>query len=444
MSSSPSSGLGAEDRSGVPASRGAAAQPESPSPVPDSTSFWTVIQGVAALLVLAFFLYSASSILNPLLLFVVLVAVLLPFRGVDGHSLLLGVTGGLAFIWLLSTTGSLLAPFLLALGIAYVLDPLADLVERRVGGRVRAIGLLGLPVLVLAIVGIALGLPALGGQVRELIDKAPLLIERAVVFVSSLEGRLQGMPGVGEPILDRLEALDVEAVVAFLEERQSLLAERLWGGVLGIGRGLGSVVSVLGYVVLTPVLSFYLLRDWDHLVARLGDLVPRGRREAVSGFAREYDDLLARYLRGQVLVALTVGSITTLGFWLTGFPYALLMGVLVAVFGIVPYLGLALSLLPALIIAFTSGDVALSLLKVAGVFAVAQGLEGAVISPRIVGDSVGLHPVWVVLALAVGGFYFGFAGLLLGVPGAVGVKLLVVRAIARYRASRLYQDAAAG
>jgi predicted PurR-regulated permease PerM len=197
-------------------------------------------------------------------------------------------------------------------------------------------------------------------------------------------------------------------------------------------------------VVLTPVLSFYLLRDWDHLVARLGDLVPRGRREAVFGFAREYDDLLARYLRGQVLVALTVGSITTLGFWLTGFPYALLMGVLVAVFGIVPYLGLALSLLPALIIAFTSGDVALSLLKVAGVFAVAQGLEGAVISPRIVGDSVGLHPVWVVLALAVGGFYFGFAGLLLGVPGAVGVKLLVVRAIARYRASRLYQDAAAG
>lgn len=410
----------------------------------EQVKLWTLIQGVAALMVLGFFLYSSASVLNPLVLFVVLALVLLPFRGVPGHSLLLTVSGSIAFVWLLSTTGSLLAPFLLALAIAYVLDPVTDALEKRVGGRITAIGLLGLPVLTLAVFGVVVGLPALGTQIGELIDKAPLLVERAVVFISSLEERLQGMPGVGEPMLERLQALDVDAIVAFLQERQSMLAQRLWGGVLGIGRGLGSAVSVLGYVVLTPVLAFYLLRDWDGLVARLGELVPPVRRDAVFSFTREYDDLLSRYLRGQVLVAVTVGSITALGFWITGFPYALLMGVLVAVFGIVPYLGLALSLLPALIIALTSGDVVLSLVKVAGVFAIAQGLEGTVISPRIVGDSVGLHPVWVVLALAVGGFYFGFAGLLLGVPGAVGVKLIVVRAVERYRSSRLYQDGTAG
>lgn len=410
----------------------------------EQVKLWTLIQGVAALMVLGFFLYSSASVLNPLVLFVVLALVLLPFRGVPGHSLLLTVSGSIAFVWLLSTTGSLLAPFLLALAIAYVLDPVTDALEKRVGGRITAIGLLGLPVLTLAVFGVVVGLPALGTQIGELIDKAPLLVERAVVFISSLEERLQGMPGVGEPMLERLQALDVDAIVAFLQERQSMLAQRLWGGVLGIGRGLGSAVSVLGYVVLTPVLAFYLLRDWDGLVARLGELVPPVRRDAVFSFTREYDDLLSRYLRGQVLVAVTVGSITALGFWITGFPYALLMGVFVAVFGIVPYLGLALSLLPALIIALTSGDVVLSLVKVAGVFAIAQGLEGTVISPRIVGDSVGLHPVWVVLALAVGGFYFGFAGLLLGVPGAVGVKLIVVRAVERYRSSRLYQDGTAG
>ena len=410
----------------------------------EQVKLWTLIQGVAALMVLGFFLYSSASVLNPLVLFVVLALVLLPFRGVPGHSLLLTVSGSIAFVWLLSTTGSLLAPFLLALAIAYVLDPVTDALEKRVGGRITAIGLLGLPVLTLAVFGVVVGLPALGTQIGELIDKAPLLVERAVVFISSLEERLQGMPGVGEPMLERLQALDVDAIFAFLQERQSMLAQRLWGGVLGIGRGLGSAVSVLGYVVLTPVLAFYLLRDWDGLVARLGELVPPVRRDAVFSFTREYDDLLSRYLRGQVLVAVTVGSITALGFWITGFPYALLMGVLVAVFGIVPYLGLALSLLPALIIALTSGDVVLSLVKVAGVFAIAQGLEGTVISPRIVGDSVGLHPVWVVLALAVGGFYFGFAGLLLGVPGAVGVKLIVVRAVERYRSSRLYQDGTAG
>jgi predicted PurR-regulated permease PerM len=196
--------------------------------------------------------------------------------------------------------------------------------------------------------------------------------------------------------------------------------------------------------VLTPVLTFYLLRDWDDLLDRISDLIPPARRPAIFDFAVEYDDLLGRYLRGQILVAVLVGSVTALGFWLTGFPYAALMGVLVAVFGIIPYLGLALSLVPALLIAITSGDVGLSLLKVAGVFAIAQGLEGTVISPRIVGDSVGLHPVLVVLALAVGGFYFGFAGLLLGVPGAVGVKLLVVRGVERYRASRLYRESATG
>ncbi|MBT8335611.1 MAG: AI-2E family transporter, partial [Gemmatimonadetes bacterium] len=114
-------------------------------------------------------------------------------------------------------------------------------------------------------------------------------------------------------------------------------------------------------------------------------------------------------------------------------------GVIVAVFGVVPYLGLVLSLIPAILVALPSGAVGLSLLKVGIVFAVAQGLEGAVVSPRIVGDSVGLHPVWVVLALAVGGFYFGFVGLLIGVPAAVGVKLLVTRGLARYRESTVFR-----
>lgn len=417
---------------------------ETRSPSPASAGLWQVVQGAAALLVLALLLWMAGPILNPLVLFVTLIALLLPFRGVPGHSLLLIVTGTLTGIWVLSTTGSLLAPFILSLGLAYVLDPLVERLQQPLRGRTTAIVVLALPVLALVAVGIIVGLPALGSQIAELIDKAPLLIDRLLVFVITLEQRLQNIPGIGDAIITRLETLDAEALVAFLEARQTELAQRLWGGVLGLSRGLGSVVGVLSYVVLTPVLTFYLLRDWNDLLDRIADLIPPARRPAIFDFAREYDDLLGRYLRGQILVAVLVGSVTALGFWLTGFPYAALMGVLVAVFGIIPYLGLALSLVPALIIAITSGDVGLSLLKVAGVFAIAQGLEGTVISPRIVGDSVGLHPVLVVLALAVGGFYFGFAGLLLGVPGAVGVKLLVVRGVKRYRASRLYRESATG
>jgi predicted PurR-regulated permease PerM len=200
------------------------------------------------------------------------------------------------------------------------------------------------------------------------------------------------------------------------------------------------MLTILGYVVLTPVLTFYLLRDWDRLTNSVATLLPERRRDSVVTFAREYDVLLARYLRGQVLVAVIIGTVTALGLWVARFPYAFLIGVVVAVFSVVPYLGLVLSLIPALIIALVSGNVVASLVKVAVVFGVAQGLEGAVVSPRIVGDSVGLHPVWVVLALAMGGSFFGFVGLLLAVPAAVGVKLLVVRGLTRWRESALYLD----
>ena len=209
-------------------------------------------------------------------------------------------------------------------------------------------------------------------------------------------------------------------------------------GILGAGRGLSTVLTILGYLVLTPILSFYLLRDYDGIVARLSSLIPRANAPKILEFGREYDRLLSRYLRGQLLAAAVVGVITGLGFWIVGFPYALLLGVVAGVFNIVPYLGLIVSLIPALLIAVFSGAILLSLGKIAVVFAVVQLLDGAVIGPRIVGESVGLHPVWVILALAVASFFWGFVGLLLAIPLAVLIKLLIHAALARYQSSRLY------
>lgn len=414
---------------------------------PEQGRMWPVIQGVGIAFVLALFLWASREILNPLFLFVVLVVALHPFRGRTGYSLLVALAGVITAVWVLSTTGSLLAPFLLALGIAYILDPLVDRIEASGRGRTTAVVLLALPVVGGLVAAVLFGIPALTAQAGALIDQAPEALSRLDELAAGLQSRLQGVPGVGDLVADPLSRLDPEAITGFIEERREMLAQRAWDGVIGIGRGLGTVISILGYLVITPVLTFYLLRDWDSITHHLGELVPRPRREAVVSFAREYDGLLARYLRGQILVAATIGSITALGLWIANIPYALLLGVLVAVFGVVPYLGLVLSLVPAIIVALTSGDVGLSLLKVGVVFAVAQGLEGAVVSPRIVGDSVGLHPVWVVLALTMGGYYFGFVGLLIGVPAAVGVKLLVVRGLERYRRSAVYrgeEGAAAG
>ncbi len=205
-----------------------------------------------------------------------------------------------------------------------------------------------------------------------------------------------------------------------------------------MGRGLGSAATVAGYVFLTPVLTFYLLRDYDRILARLRGLIPRGREAQVVELVREYDVLLSRYLRGQLTVALIIGALTATLLFVMNFPYAFLLGALAGVMGLIPFLGLVLSIIPAVIVALVSGSVLLSLVKVAGVYGLVQILDSGVISPRVVGDSVGLHPVWIVLALSVGGFFFGFVGLLISVPAAVGVKLVAVQGLERYRRSELY------
>ena len=411
------------------------------TPDADARRLWPIVQGVGIALVLALFLWASREILNPLFLFVVLIVALQPFRGRPGYSLLVALAGTITAVWVLSTTGSLLAPFILALGVAYILDPLVDRIQATGRGRTTSVLLLALPVVGGLVAILLLALPALWTQAGELIDRSPVILDRLEGWAAALEQRLRGVPGLAEIVLQPIVDLDSDAIVAFLDERKTLLAEQAWSGVLGIGRGLGSALSLLGYLVITPVLTFYLLRDWDQITHHIGELIPRPRREGVVAFAKEYDGLLARYLRGQILVAATIGGVTALGLWISGFPYSFLLGLTVAIFGVVPYLGRVLSLIPAVLVALTSGAVGLSLLKVGIVFAIAQGLEGAVVSPRIVGDSVGLHPVWVVLALTVGGFYFGFVGLLIGVPAAVGVKLLVLRGLERYRVSDLYQGA---
>ena len=404
---------------------------------------WRVLQAVLALLVFGVLLLSVRELLNPFLFFWILVLVLLPFRGLPGYGLLVFVAAILTVYWLLATTGFLLAPFVLGFIFAYVLDPLVDaLVERRVA-RTAAIVLLALPVAGAGTVAVLYGIPALVGQVDELVQAAPQLVTRVGGWFSGVRERiiLAGIPGLDEEAIPDLTNLDPEQVVAFLQERRERLASGTWRGVLGLGRGLGSAATVAGYVFLTPVLTFYLLRDYDRILEWLRGLLPRGREAGVVEFAREYDLLLSRYLRGQVTVALIIGVLTAGLLFVLRFPYPFLLGALAGVMGFIPFLGLVLSIIPAVIVALVSGSVVVSLLKVAVVYGSVQILDGSVISPRIVGDSVGLHPVWIVLALSVGGFFFGFVGLMIGVPVAVGVKLVAGRGLERYRRSELYNGA---
>jgi len=400
------------------------------------------VLALAAIGVLGLFLFSVRGLLNPFVLFWILFAALVPFRGAPGHSLWVSMAALLTLYWLLATTGSLIAPFVLAFVLAYVLDPLVDRLEARGVGRSLAIGILALPVFGAVVALLVVGIPAVIAQATELIQATPVLLERMTGWADSLAGwfTLIDLPGVDEGLVaERLRAIDPEQVVQTLQRSQEQIRAAVLGGVVGLGRGLGTALSILSYVFLTPVLTFYLLRDYDGIVARLRELIPRDREASVVEFAREYDTLLSAYLRGQGTVALILGALTTTLLLIVQFPYAILLGSLVAVMSLVPYIGVVISLIPALGIALISGSVLVSLVKVLLVYGGTQVLEGTLISPRIVGESVGLHPVWVVLALSVGGFFFGFVGFLIAVPLAVGVKLLVVRGVDGYRSSALYQ-----
>jgi predicted PurR-regulated permease PerM len=405
---------------------------------------WRVVEATAVILVLGFFLYATREILNPLLLFALLWAVLLPFRRSEGYTALVSAAGVVTVIWLLFSTGSLLAPFVLSALLAYSLDPLVDTLERRRISRTLAIVMLTVPAIGLLAVVVLVVVPSALQELGSLAEQVPVLLERLGVWLEAMRSRLLNIniPLIDEDqLVERLQSVDSDAVVTFVQERREALGSWVWSGVLGLGRGIGSAFTVIGYVALTPILTFYLLRDWDGLKSGLADLLPHQRHDSIVAFATQCDRMVARYLRGQITVAIIIGALTGVGLWIASFPYAGTLGLIVAIFSIVPYLGLVLSLIPAIFIALVSGSVGVSLLKVAIVYGAAQFLEASVISPRIVGGSVGLHPVLVLLALALGGFFFGFVGLLIGVPAAAIGKLLIIRGIDRYKRSDVYRGA---
>jgi predicted PurR-regulated permease PerM len=401
---------------------------------------WRMVYGAILLLVVAALLYSLLPSLSPVILFFALLALMSPLRASRYYGTVLLTFAALVVFWLLRALGSLLAPFILAIVISYILDPLVDRIEARGVKRPLAVAILVLPLLLIVIAIVVFGIPALVRQAQEVIDKVPAAIERFILWLQATRDRLQRIPflrGVG--LSRALDSFSPERLTAFLQERQAAIAQHVWTGVLGLGKGVGTILSILGYVVLVPVLIIYLLLDFDSAVQRTFALVPPALRARWQPLLREYDTLLGRYFRGQLIEATIVGLLTWLGLLIAGFPYSGFVGAVAGVFNLVPYLGLVVSALPALVIAILSGNVVISLIKVAIVFGVVQVIDGTVTGPRIVGGSVGLHPVWVILALSVGGFFFGFAGLLLAMPAGVLIKLLLREGLLRYRASTIYR-----
>jgi predicted PurR-regulated permease PerM len=393
-----------------------------------------------AILLVGLLLYTVRDVLSPLIVFALLWAALWPERRNRHVARLLAIATALMTLWLFWAAGSLVAPFVLGLAFAYLLSPAVGWLGRHRVPRWLGSLLVVLPFLAVLVVLLALLVPALERQLIQVAGQLPLLFSRLADWLDRLRTSFlasnQGL--LTDAQVAQLRSLQASNLVAIVQERWQDIARGAWGGIVGIGKGVRLAVMIVGYVVVTPVVTYHLLNHWDTITAWLGGLVPPARREEVLGFFREYDGQLGRYVRGTLTEATLVATLTGLGLGLLGFPGPLLMAVSAGLGNLVPWIGVPLSMIPGVALALASGAVGPSLLQLVVVFGAVTLLDQAVTGPRIIGGAVGLNPVWVMIALAMFGLLLGFVGLLVAVPLAVLVKLLASRGVAHYRASVYY------
>ena len=335
---------------------------------------------------------------------------------------------------LLHLLGPILMPFLVALALAYLWDPVVDRLERAGLGRALAVCLVFLVMTLLLVLLVLVLVPLLGRQMHVMAAKVPVVVDW---FRSTLLPWLQHEFGLGEGDIP-LEQLK-NALIANWQSAGGL-AQRV------LSSATTSSLALLGWfanLVLIPVVTFYLLRDWDVMLAKLRGVLPRAWEPTAVALARECDEVVSAFLRGQLLVMLALGVCYTLGLMLVGLDLALLIGVLAGFASIVPYLGLVLGVAAAAIAALVQFGDWVPLVWVALVFVLSQMLEGMYLTPKLVGDRIGLHPVVVIFAVMAGGRLFGFTGVLLALPVYAVIMVLLRHVHDRYRASRYYASAAA-
>jgi predicted PurR-regulated permease PerM len=330
------------------------------------------------------------------------------------------------FLWLFS---AILLPFIAGLVLAYFLDPVADALER-----------LGLPRIVATLVIL---LAAVFGLVLVVLLILPILGDQVVKLAANLPELLKAM-------LARFD----ELAPAWLKEMISTSGTDMQGSVTDIaGRAAGwvaalltsvwsggmALVNVLSLLIITPIVAFYLLADWDHMVAKVDSWLPRDHVETVRAVARDINSAMASFIRGQGTVCLLLGTFYAIGLSLAGLNFGLAIGFGAGLLSFIPYVGTIIGAVLAIgvgLVQFWPDYV--SILIVAGVFALGQFIEGNFLSPKLVGSSIGLHPVWLMFALFAFGYLFGFVGLLLAVPLAAAAGVLVRFALNQYLTSKLY------
>lgn len=320
--------------------------------------------------------------------------------------------------------GSVMLPFLVGGALAYFLDPLADRLERLGLSRVAATSLITLAAFLLVVLLVLAVIPVLVQQLAALINAAPEISSKLQAFLVSRFPELTDSTSVMRTTL--------ADIAQAIQARGGALAQGLLASVF-------SVVGWLLFIVVVPVVAFYLLMDWDQMVARVDDLLPRDHAPVIRMLAREIDTALAGFVRGQVTVCILLAVYYASGLMLAGLQFGLIIGAIAGAITVIPYFGAMTGGALAIGLAFYQfwGDwIAIGI--IAAIFGFGQFMEGNVLTPRLVGKSIGVHPVWLIFALSVFGGLFGIAGMLVAVPLSATLGVLARFGVSKYKESLLY------
>lgn len=332
-------------------------------------------------------------------------------------------------VWLIYRLSPVLMPFVVSAILAYLGDPLTDRLETYKLSRTQAVSVVFLTMALVISFVFLLVVPQLELQIADAIKNLPAYAERV---------NNELLPWLARRLKLNLKPLAINQLITLLNT-QWQKADGIVASTMSSVTHSGSIiVTWLMNILLIPVVTFYLLRDWDILVAKIYDLLPRRITPVTAKLANEVDSVLSAFLRGQFYVMLALSLIYSIGLWITGLDLALLIGLLAGMVSFVPYLGAIVGVTAASIATLVQFHEVTPLISVAAVFATGQLLEGTVLTPKLVGDKIGLHPVAVIFSVLAGGQLFGFLGILLALPIASIVMVFIRHIHDVYRDSEFY------
>ena len=338
---------------------------------------------------------------------------------------------GMAFVlffvalWFL---GSVILPFLVGGALAYFLDPVADRLERLGFSRVGATTTITLIALLTVVLLVLSVIPELIKQLTALINAAPAIALRLQGFL------IERFPDLADETSTIRQTL--AEIGSTIQARGGELAQGLLSSALGL-------LSALVFLLVVPVVTFYLLMDWDRMIARIDALLPLDHAPIIRKLAREINTVLAAFVRGQLSVCVALGTFYSVALMIAGLQFGLIVGAIAGAITFIPYIGSLVGGTLAIGLAlYQFWGEWLSIGLIAGIFAAGQFIEGNILTPKLVGKSVGLHPVWLLFALSAFGSTFGFVGMLIAVPVAASIGVLTRFGMAQYHDSLLYQGIA--